>query len=209
PPGWSRQPLPWLGLCAAMLAAEWLRSPSQWWAGGILVTTLAAMVLGLRTGGRSRAILAGIGVVAGAAILAQRHVVRFEREWPRERESRLQTAFKGLSGELRAAFESTEQLAERAVRVADGDQAGAFAQLDRDLPRDRAEMAVAILEPTGVPWAWAGRHRLAPLAEGDSPGARLTRFYATMESRRVSARGRIVVASTLIWADSSVPRPDR
>src|SRR5690606_21094322 len=117
PPGWSRQPLPWLGLCAAMLAAEWLRSPSQWWAGGILVTTLAAMVLGLRTGGRSRAILAGIGVVAGAAILAQRHVVRFEREWPRERESRLQTAFKGLSGELRAAFESTEQLAERAVRV--------------------------------------------------------------------------------------------
>lgn len=209
PPGWSRQPLPWLGLGAAMLAAEWLRSPSQWWAGGILVTTLAAMVLGLRTGGRSRAILAGIGVVAGAAILAQRHVVRFEREWPRERESRLQTAFKGLSGELRAAFESTEQLAERAARVADGDQAGAFQQLDRELPRDRAEMAVAILEPTGVPWAWAGRHRLAPLAEGDSPGARLTRFYATMESRRVSAGGRIVVASTLIWADSSVPRPDR
>ena len=48
-----------------------------------------------------------------------------------------------------------------ACPLAEGDRAAAFGALDRELPRDGAEVAVAILEPTGVPWAWAGRHRLS------------------------------------------------
>ncbi len=46
-------------------------------------------------------------------------------------------------------------------------------------------------------------------AEGDSLTARFSRFYATLESRRRSPSGRVVVATVLLWADSAVPRPDR
>ena len=50
------------------------------------------------------------------------------------------------------------------------------------------------VDATGAPWAWAGRHRLAPEALGDSIDARTSGYYVVLETRRHSA-GRVVVAS--------------
>ncbi|MFN8645232.1 MAG: ATP-binding protein [Gemmatimonadales bacterium] len=197
------------GLLAAMVAAEWLRAPWPGWVIGAGLLGLGGLAAVARLPVRSRALALALPILALLLLFAGRSLTRLEREWPAEREARVSAAYRRLSGELRAAYERTEQAAERAVPLAGGDRAVAFTTLDRDLPRDGAEVAVAILEPTGVPWAWAGRHRLAPQAEGPPIAARLTRFYGTIESRRVSPSGRVVVASTLVWADSSVPRPDR
>lgn len=197
------------GLLAALVAAEWLRGPWSGWvvvAGGLGACGLATIT---RLPARSRALALALPVLALLLLFAGRYLARLEHAWPAEREARVSAAYRRLSGELRTAFERTDRAAAGALALVGGDQAGAFRQLDQELPRDGAEVAVAILEPTGVPWAWAGRHRLAPLAEGPVIGARLTRFYGTIESRRVSPSGRVVVASTLVWADSSVPRPDR
>ncbi|MBK6421452.1 MAG: hypothetical protein IPF77_04380 [Gemmatimonadetes bacterium] len=197
------------GLLAALVAAEWLRAPASGWlmvAGALGLAGLASLS---RLPTRQRPIALALPVLALLLLFAGRYLSRLAHEWPAEREARVSAAYRRLSGELRAAYERTDQAAARAIPLAEGDRAAAFGALDRELPRDGAEVAVAILEPTGVPWAWAGRHRLAPQAEGPAVGARLTRFYGTIESRRVSRSGRVVVASTLVWADSSVPRPDR
>ncbi len=206
---WLVPPAFWATLASALLASEWLRSPGRGWI--VVPLLLAALTAAAwsRLTVRQRLPAPFLLGLLLAVILGNRHLSRFEAEWPEEREARVGIAFRRLSGELRAAFERTERLADRGAELAVGDRAQAFAALDRELPRNTAEMAVAILEPTGVPWAWAGRHRLPPQAEGDSPGARLTRFYTTIESRRVAGGGRVVVASSLVWADSSVPRPDR
>ena len=55
-------------------------------------------------------------------------------------------------------------------------------------------MSVALLDPEGDAWAWAGRHRLPPAAEGDSIGSRATGYYVVLEARRHSADGRTAVA---------------
>ena len=56
-----------------------------------------------------------------------------------------------------------------------------------------------------MPWAWAGRHRLPPVAEGDSIGSRATGYYVVLEARRHTADGRTAVAGVLIWAHPAVP----
>ncbi len=79
--------------------------------------------------------------------------------------------------------------------------------LQRLVPTRGAEMSVALLDPEGDVWAWAGRHRLPPVAEGDSIGSRATGYYVVLEARRHSAEGRIAVAGVLIWAHPAVPGP--
>jgi signal transduction histidine kinase len=208
-PTWFDKAALGLALLAALPAAEWLREPRTGWvvAAGLLAGV--AIAGAWRAGWRARVVAAVIVTLAGTLFAGQTRVARIARDWPGEHERRIAGAFQRLAGELRAALESNERLASEAVKWGGGNQAAAFTALRKALPRGGAETAVVILEPTGVPWAWAGRHRLAPETEGDSIGARFTRFYATLESRRHAAGGRVVVASVLIWADSAVPRPDR
>jgi hypothetical protein len=66
-------------------------------------------------------------------------------------------------------------------------------------------MSVVILDPGGLPWAWAGRHRLPPVAQGASIGSRTTGYYVVLEARRHTAGGRVAVAGVLIWAHPTVP----
>ena len=66
-----------------------------------------------------------------------------------------------------------------------------------------------LFDPEGDPWAWAGRHRLPPVAEGDSLGARATGYYVVLEARRHSADGRTAVAGVLVWAHPAVPDRSR
>ncbi len=70
-------------------------------------------------------------------------------------------------------------------------------------------MSVALLDPEGDVWAWAGRHRVPPVAEGDSIGSRATGYYVVLEARRHSTEGRTAVAGVLIWAHPAVPDRSR
>lgn len=208
-PTWIDKGALGLALLAALPAAEWLREPRPVWVVAAGVLGGVAILGALRAGVRARLVATAIGLLALTLFTEQRRVARVGQDWPGERERRIAGAFQRLKGELQAVLATNERLATEAVTSAVGDQAAAFAALSKALPRGRAETAVVILEPTGVPWAWAGRHRLAPETEGDSIGARFNRFYVTLESRREGPGGRVVVASVLIWADSAVPRPDR
>ncbi|HEY7682888.1 MAG TPA: ATP-binding protein [Gemmatimonadales bacterium] len=199
----------WVAVLAAVLAAEWLREPGAWSVILAAACGVAALAGARRAGLLARLVALTILILVATLIVGQVRISRIQRDWPGERERRVSGAFKRLSGELRSAVRSNELLATRALALAGGNQSAAFAALDRLLPRGGAETAVVILESTGVPWAWAGRHRLIPDVEGDSLATRFSRFYATLESRKRAASGRVVVASILIWADSAVPRPDR
>ncbi len=199
----------WLVLAALVPAAEWLRNPADGWVLVLGILAVTALLLTTRSGGRERLVIGAVGVLALTVVAAERWVARVEDDWPAERERRIAAAFQRLQGELHASLKQADRQAELAVRWADGDRAAAFGELDRALPRGGVETAIAIMDSTGVPWAWAGRHRLVPEADGDSITARFSRFYATIESRRHSPSGRVAVASVLIWADSAVPNPER
>jgi len=199
----------WLALAALVPATEWLRNPADGWVFLLGILALIALVAGVRAGRHGRVVVAAVIALAATLAAAERWVSRVEDQWPAERERRVAAAFQRLQGELHASLKRADKQAEFAVRWADGDRAAAFGELDRALPRGGVETAIAILDPAGMPWAWAGRHRLVPEADGDSITARFSRFYATIESRRHSPSGRVVVASVLVWADSAVPNPER
>jgi signal transduction histidine kinase len=218
---WTVRREVWLLLPALLTGAEWLREPAALWVLACGAFALLAVLDFLlrwsrRVNGAADWLsrvellspLAGIALVLTLGV-AQHRIGPVGSAWPVERERRVNAAFQRLSGELRSALRQADRLSGQAVHWADVDRPSAFAALDRELPRDQAEMAVVILERTGVPWAWAGRHRLPPEVEGDSISARFSRFYAVLESRRHSALGRVVVSTVLIWADSAVPRQDR
>ncbi len=203
----------WLVVATAAVGAEWLRQPAPPWgflaAGLTIVALLLARRAGPGAGWRAWLVVLATGAVTGAIVLGQTRMVRIAAGWPVERERRVTEVYRRLSRELHATLQQIDDVARTAVPLADADRTRAFAELDRALPRGGAEVAVAILDPSGVPWAWAGRQRLVPEPEGDSLAARFTPFYAVLESRRHAASGRVVVATVLVWADSAVPRPDR
>ncbi|MFN8652678.1 MAG: ATP-binding protein [Gemmatimonadales bacterium] len=211
---WRTQRALWLALGGLAAATEWLRGAGAMWVAIPLVLAGIGVLLELRPGTGARgpgrwmpaAALLGLGLTMA---LAERRITPVGADWPAERERRVNAAFQRLSGELRAAMQQADQLAAAAAPLARGERERAFDELGRVLPRDQAEMAVVILEATGTPWAWAGRHRVPPEAEGDSISARFTRFYAVLESRRHLPEGRVAVATVLVWADSAVPRADR
>lgn len=208
----------WFALIALLVAAEWLRAPeAHLWVLLSFALTLGAAALLVR--GRSPADgppasiryapVIAMALLSVTLFVAEQRVAPVDRDWPSERERRVNTAFQRLSGELKSAVNRADQLSAAAIPLAIGDREVAFAELGRILPRDQAEMAVVILESTGVPWAWAGRHRLPPEVDGDSVSARFSRFYAVLESRRHLPQGRVAISTVLVWADSAVPRADR
>jgi two-component system nitrogen regulation sensor histidine kinase NtrY len=199
-------------LLAAVAAGEWLRRPAPVWV-WLAVAAALATAVALRPLATWRAwsllvAMFGLTVTLG---LSQHQLSRIEEHWGGaggERAARVDAAGARLAGDLHAAFHRAERLAEHAARLADGDRQRAFTALSREVVSG-PEAGVAILESTGVPWAWAGRHRLAPLAEGDSIASRANGYYVTLEARRHSAGGRVAVGSVLIWAHPAVPDRQR
>jgi signal transduction histidine kinase len=167
------------------------------------------VVLGRQPGWVTRLVVLTVVALMAVVALTQLRLSAIEHGWPESREARVTAASRRLSGDLRAAFLRTVQLAETAARASDRDQAEAFASLSAAVPNDGPEVGIAVLETTGVPWAWAGRHRLPPEAGGDSIATRSNGYYLLLESRRHSASGRVAVASTLVWAHPAMPQPER
>ncbi|HUR95566.1 MAG TPA: ATP-binding protein [Gemmatimonadales bacterium] len=195
---------------AAGAAAEWLRQPSWNWVGVAAVAAMAALlVLRPAPEWRCRGLMAALAAVAVSLALTQHGLTAIERRWPEQRTRRVDAASKRLAGDLHAAYHRAERLAEASAAVPAGNRESAFQVLDRLIPAGGPEMSVVILDAEGLPWAWAGRHRLAPAPRGDSIGSRSTGYYVELEARRHTADGRMAVAGVLVWAHPAVPDRSR
>ena len=208
----SHRPPWWLvsTLATAVAAAEWLRRPSPLWVALAAVTAVASLAALYPYPGWRRKTLAAtlLGLVATIAV-TQSRLTAIETRWAEQREQRVQAASERLSGDLHAALHRADRLAQSALAAPPDDQAAALRLLQRLVPSRGAEMSVALLDPEGDVWAWAGRHRLPPAAEGDSIGSRATGYYVVLEARRHSTEGRTAVAGVLIWAHPAVPDRSR
>lgn len=188
-----------------LVIGEWLRVPSGAWLAGawLGVVLLVMALLPLRGLGRVLVVVAvGLGL---AATVGQWRQWRIERDWATVQQGQLRDARTRLAGALDDAVARVDRLAAAGVSAAALDQPAAFDRLAAALPTRGPEVGVAILEATGVPWAWAGRHRIPPAVDGDSIAVRWNGYYLVVEIRRHSAHGRVAVASVLIDADPAAP----
>jgi two-component system, NtrC family, nitrogen regulation sensor histidine kinase NtrY len=199
-----------LTLAAGLATAQLWRRPSLVWvvAAGLAAAGCVVALAPFR-GWRLRSLAATlVGLVVTIAV-TQASLTAIESRWPEQREQRVQAASERLNGDLHAALHRTDQLALSALAAPPDDRGAALRLLQRMVPSRGAEMSVVLFDPEGDPWAWAGRHRLPPVSEGDSIGSRATGYYVVLEARRHSAEGRTAVASVLIWAHPAVPDRSR
>jgi signal transduction histidine kinase len=149
-----------------------------------------------------------VGLIATIAV-TQARLTAIETRWAEQRERRVEAASRRLNGDLRAALHQADRLAQSALAVPRDDRGTALRLLHRLVPDDGTELSVVLFDPEGDPWAWAGRDRLSPVAEGDSLDARATGYYVVLEARRHSTDGRTAVAGVLVWAHPAVPDRSR
>jgi len=193
----------------AIAAAEWLRRPAPGWTFAVAVLLLGAIYLSWPRRQRWMVALSlALAALTLAMAIGGRRLSSIEHRWPAVRERLVTQASQQLETELRQALHRADAAAAKALEAAKGDRAAAFSSLAQSANSAGPELGLAILEPTGTPWAWAGRHRLLPHAEGDSIAVRADGYYVVLETRRHSPEGRVAVASTLIWAHSTAPRPE-
>ena len=196
-------------LAAVLAAAEWLRTPAAAWSWSAALACVAALLLLMAQVRVATALLAvTLAVMAAELIVTQRQLIAIERDWPEQREARIEAYGQRVDGELRAALREAVRLAEIGAAAADLDRGQAFRHLAAATPAAGIERAVVVLDSGGAPWAWAGRHRLPAELEGDSIAVRAVPYYVLLETRRHSG-SRTAVASVLIWADSAVADRDR
>ena len=197
-------------LASVVAAAEWLRRPVlPWVVVGAVAVVACVATLAPRRGWRSAGLAAAlVGLIATIAV-TQVRLTAIETRWAEQREQRVEAASKRLDGDLRAALHQADRLAHSALAAPHDDRAAALRLLSRLVPGSGTEISVVLFDPEGDPWAWAGRQRLPPTAEGDSLGARATGYYVVLEARRHSADGRTAVAGVLVWAHPAVPDRSR
>ena len=204
----SHRPPWWLvwALASVVAAAEWLRRPALPWVvvGALAVAACLATLAPFR-GWRRRGLAAAlVGLIATIAV-TQGRLTAIETRWAEQRERRVEAASRRLDGDLHAALHLADRLAHSALAAPRDDRGAALRALQRLVPGGGPEVSVALFDPEGDPWAWSGRHRLPPAAEGDSIGARATGYYVVLEARRHSDDGLTAVAGVLVWAHPAVP----
>ena len=198
-----------LVLVAVLAAAEWLRAPAPVWTWPATLACVGAIGLLLARPRLAAALLATtLGVMAAQLLVTQRQLIAIERNWPAQREARIEAYGERVDGELRSALHEAVRLAAAGAAAARLDRAEAFRHLAAAVPGRGIERAVVVLDSGGAPWAWAGRHRLPAEATGDSIAVRAVPYYVLLETRRHSG-SRVAVASVLIWADSAVADRER
>jgi two-component system nitrogen regulation sensor histidine kinase NtrY len=186
--------------------AEWLRHPSLLGVGAVWAATLVALWALWPVRERAHRLALLSFVILGIAVSIQFYRLNaIDHAWPKIRESLVTRAFQALEGELRQAQNETEDLVAAAQIAAANDRATAFAQLERALAGAGGEIGVAVLDSNDVPYAWAGRFRIAPRAKGDFLQVQSNTFYVVLETRRDLEGGRTAVASILLWSDPSAP----
>ncbi|HKP49830.1 MAG TPA: hypothetical protein VJU17_07420, partial [Gemmatimonadales bacterium] len=197
-------------MAAGVAVAEWLRQPDGLWLWVVWISVGAEMaLLWPLSGWRQRALLILLAGLAVVLTMGHRQVRAIETRWPQEREKRVTAASQHLAADLHSALHRAERLAESAMASPARTQDAALKELGRLVPLAGPEMSVTVFDSSGEPWAWAGRHRLLPRADGDSFAARTSGYYVVLEARRHSAEGRSAVAGVLIWAHPAVPDRNR
>jgi signal transduction histidine kinase len=197
-------------LAAGVAAGEWLRRPSVPWAVvGVAAVLVALVALGSFGSYRRGALATALAALALSLGVAQWRLTSIERHWPEQRKQRIDAAYGRLGKDLHSAFRRAERLAAAAAGTARTHREDAFEVLDGLIARTGPEESVVVLDSTGQPWAWAGRHRLAPRLEGDSVGSRSTGYYVELEARRHTPEGGVAIAGVLIWAHPAVADRDR
>jgi hypothetical protein len=205
------------GLVTAGALAWWLRTPTLPVALAACAAGIAAVALAVRPRPLA-ALLAGAIVLVGVTRILQTslQVGQVERSWDADGGVRwrlVAAAGARLDRELSSAVTTVRGLAETGVRAAGTGRDAAFASLDAAVRGGGPERGVVVLEPTGRPWAWAGRHRM-PASRGATRDSarlevRITPFYAVLSAGRQGPGGREVVAHVLLAADSVVPDAGR
>jgi len=176
----------------AIAAAEWLRRPAPGWTFAVAVLLLGAIYLSWPRRQRWMVALSlALAALTLAMAIGGRRLSSIEHQWPLVRERLVAQDSLRLQTELRQVLHRGDAAAAKALEAAKGDRAAAFRSLDQLTKSPGPELGVAILEPTGTPWAWAGRHRLLPDAEGDSIAVRADGYYVVLETRRHSPEGRV------------------
>jgi two-component system nitrogen regulation sensor histidine kinase NtrY len=197
-----------LGL--ALTTTAWLRHPAFVWVAAVWLAVGACVWALWPLRSRLPRITAlGLFVLAGTVSVQSYRLRTIDQEWPRIRESLVSAAFRALAGELRAAQEETERVVEAAAAASGYQGEEAFDRLRHAVATQDAELGVAVLDTNDVPFAWAGRFRIAPEARGDSLQVRSNTFYVVLETRGRLEGGRVAVASLLLWAAPSAPDRQR
>jgi len=201
------------GGLAALAAAEWLRGNAAAWAWAAGIAGLAAVALVARRPFRPLAITAALSSLALGVILVSGalKVGRIQCCWPAFREARVTSASHALQSTLAGAMTQANRLAERGATAALLPREAAFAELARATAAGPMgiERGIAIIEPDGQLFAWAGRHRSVPTPD-TAPELRavITPFYVLLEARRQTANG-VAVGTVLLSVAPAMPDQDR
>jgi signal transduction histidine kinase len=194
-------------LALSVAAAEWLRHPTPLMvalSAGVAAAALAAVV-GKPGPHLFRALVpTWLLLVPLSQSWFQFRIYRIERQWPAVRESIVRTDSARLAQDLRLALKRSDDLALAGVSAGAGDRATAFAVLQQAVPADGPRSGVAVLESSGTPWAWAGRHQRYPALSDDSLSVTGTPYDLVLETRRSAQDGRTAIGSVLLWADPIV-----
>lgn len=193
-------------MVTVLAAAEWLVAPAWHWVLPALLAGLLSFLLLLPLPGpRRRFALGAMTGLLVALVVSQVRLARIDTRWDAVREQLVSRAFQALSGELRTVHRRAEEAVSQAAATADLPAREAFDRLARVAAGGRPELGVAVFDPDGAPRAWSGRFRLAPRLEGTGLVARITPFYAVLESSQPLPGGGTAVASVLLWAHPAVP----
>ena len=195
-------------MAAVTAAAEWLYGIDAVWAWIAAAACGVTVALSLLPPRRPLALAAGAAaLILGLVLLFGLHAVRqIECCWPALREARVTAASKQLQGTIADAEAEARRLDSMAVASAADSQPELFEALERAMaqgPQD-LERGVVVFGPDGAPQAWAGRHRMVPVADTAELHAVITPFYVTLEARRQTRTGGTAVGTVLLDAAPAI-----
>jgi signal transduction histidine kinase len=196
-------------LLLLLAVTEWLRRPTVALAVGALLVGGLVLAL-LRGDGRLRIWSMRVLILLLVAAVGWQtyRLDAVTRRWPAERERLVARASTELGSELRTAGGLLQRTVEAGSAACSATREEAFATLDGLVPPNHPDLAVALLQPDGVAWAWAGRHRASPPAHADSLDVEATPTHLALARRRDCDHERQVVATLLIWTAPSDPAHD-
>ncbi|HVH09538.1 MAG TPA: hypothetical protein VM736_07055, partial [Gemmatimonadales bacterium] len=199
------------GCSAAVAAAAWVRQGGASWAWAAGAAALATAFLAVARRPRSRRnVAAGVACLGLGVLLVSGmwQVQRIACCWAELRAARIPRDSSELKGALAAAVAEARRLAAQGATAAPLPQEAAFETLARVVRSGTrtpgVERGVAVLEPDGAPFAWAGRHRLVPVRDTAELRTVITPFYVALEARRQTPGGGSVVGSVLLDAAPAV-----
>ena len=200
----------WFAAILVVLAAltEWARAPGILGAGLTAAAAVVAAVAMLRhdRGWPARLVALVLLLTAVLAPIYQRNISRLATSWPAERERRVEAASDRLEGDLRTDLARIGKIAEQVrdlARLEDDEEL--FHAMATVVPAGGVETGVALFRPDGTLRAWSGKHRLPPVAQGDSLVVRFSPYFQLFETRLRLPDGSMVVASLLLEADPALP----